>query len=159
MKRIIGLCQSVIRGTEDPHPGMIDHTCVKSPVNQQPQFPQPLFPPPQKQDRSRIQISHSQQSFPPQPLFLLPRSPQLLLPQPLPQPPPQNSKRMIQMQLLPKIPLPQLLLPQELLQPQFVAVKSLIFSASTFYLCSIVCGGACQCFRKRLAIISAYSKI
>lgn len=153
MKRIIGLCQSVIRGTEDPHPGMIDHTCVKSPVNQQPQFPQPLLPPPQKQDKSRIQISHSQQSFPPQPLFLLPRSPQLLLPQPLPQPPPQNSKRMIQMQLLPKIPLPQLLLPQELLQPQFVAVKSLIFSASTFYLCSIVCGGACQCFRKRLAII------
>lgn len=54
---------------------------------------------------------------------------------------------------------PQLLLPQELLQPQFVAVKSLIFSASTFYLCSIVCGGACQCFRKRLAIISGYSKI
>ena len=158
MKRIIRLCQSVIRGTEDPHPGMIDHTCVKSPVNQQPQFPQPLLPPPQKQDRSRIQISHSQQSFPPQPLFLLPRSPQLLLPQPLPQPP-QNSKRMIQMQLLPKIPLPQLLLPQELLQPQFVAVKSLIFSASTFYLCSIVCGGACQCFRKRLAIISGYSKI
>lgn len=159
MKRIIRLCQSIIRGTEDPHPGMIDHTCVKSPVNQQPQFPQPLLPPPQKQDRSRIQISHSQQSFPPQPLFLLPRSPQLLLPQPLPQPPPQNSKRMIQMQLLPKIPLPQLLLPQELLQPQFVAVKSLIFSASTFYLCSIVCGGACQCFRKRLAIISGYSKI
>ena len=150
MKRIIGLCQSVIRGTEDPHPGMIDHTCVKSPVNQQPQFPQPLFPPPQKQDRSRIQISHSQQSFP-----------QLLLPQPLPQPPPQNSKRMIQMQLLPKIPLLQLLLllQELLLQPQFVAVKSLIFSASTFYLCSIVCGGACQCFRKRLAIISGYSKI
>lgn len=29
MKRIIRLCQSVIRGTEDPHPGMIDHTCVK----------------------------------------------------------------------------------------------------------------------------------
>ena len=28
MKRIIRLCQSVIRGTEDPHPGMIDHTCV-----------------------------------------------------------------------------------------------------------------------------------
>ena len=127
MKRIIRLCQSVIRGTEDPHPGMIDHTCVKSPVNQQPQFPQPLLPPPQKQDRSRIQISHSQQSFPPQPLFLLPRSPQLLLPQPLPQPP-QNSKRMIQMQLLPKIPLPQLLLllQELLLQPQFVAVKSLI---------------------------------
>ena len=147
MKRIIRLCQSVIRGTEDPHPGMIDHTCVKSPVNQQPQFPQ--------QDRSRIQISHSQQSFPPQPLFLLPRSPQLLLPQPLPQPPPQNSKRMIQMQLLPKIPLLQLLLllQELLLQPQFVAVKSLIFSASTFYLCSIVCGRACQCFRKRLAII------
>ena len=140
MKRIIRLCQSVIRGTEDPHPGMIDHTCVKSPVNQQPQFPQPLLPPPQKQDRSRIQISHSQQSFPPQPL---------------PQPPPQNSKRMIQMQLLPKIPLLQLLLllQELLLQPQFVAVKSLIFSASTFYLCSIVCGGACQCFRKRLAII------
>jgi hypothetical protein len=88
-------------------------------------------------------------------LFLLPRSPQLLLPQPLPQPPPQNSKRMIQMQLLPKIPLLQLLLllQELLLQPQFVAVKSLIFSASTFYLCSIVCGGACQCFRKRLAII------
>ena len=101
------------------------------------------------------QISHSQQSFPPQPLFLFPRSPQLLLPQPLPQPPPQNSKRMIQMQLLPKIPLLQLLLllQELLLQPQFVAVKSLIFSASTFYLCSIVCGGACQCFRKRLAII------
>lgn len=134
MKRIIRLCQSVIRGTEDPHPGMIDHTCVKSPVNQQPQFPQPLLPPPQKQDRSRIQISHSQQSFPPQPLFLFPRSPQLLLPQPLPQPPPQNSKRMIQMQLLPKIPLLQLLLllQELLLQPQFVAVKSLIFSASTF---------------------------
>ena len=96
-----------------------------------------------------------QPSFPPQPLFLLPRSPQLLLPQPLPQPPPQNSKRMIQMQLLPKIPLLQLLLllQELLLQPQFVAVKSLIFSASTFYLCSIVCGGACQCFRKRLAII------
>ena len=36
------------------------------------------------------------------------------------------------MQLLPKIPLPQLLLPQELLQPQFVAVKSLIFSVQTF---------------------------
>lgn len=134
MKRIIRLCQSIIRGTEDPHPGMIDHTCVKSPVNQQPQFPQPLLPPPQKQDRSRIQISHSQQSFPPQPLFLFPRSPQLLLPQPLPQPPPQNSKRMIQMQLLPKIPLLQLLLllQELLLQPQFVAVKSLIFSASTF---------------------------
>ena len=63
------------------------------------------------------------------------------------------------MQLLPKIPLPQLLLPQELLQPQFVAVKSLIFSASTFYLCFIVCGGACQCFRKRLAIIFGYSTI
>ena len=142
MKRIILLCQSVIRGTEDPHPGMIDHTCVKSPVNQQPQFPQPLLPPPQKQDRSRIQISHSQQSLPPQPLLL-------------PQPPPQNSNRMIQMQLLPKIPLQQLLLllQELLLQPQFVAVKSLIFSASTFYLCSIVCGGACQCFRKRLAII------
>lgn len=134
MKGIIRLCQSVIRGTEDPHPGMIDHTCVKSPVNQQPQFPQPLLPPPQKQDRSRIQISHSQQSFPPQPLFLFPRSPQLLLPQPLPQPPPQNSKRIIQMQLLPKIPLLQLLLllQELLLQPQFVAVKSLIFSASTF---------------------------
>ena len=159
MKRIIRLCQSVIRGTEDPHPGMIDHTCVKSPVNQQPQFPQPLLPPPQKQDRSRIQISHSQQSFTPKRLFLLPSSPELFLPQPFPQPPPQNSNRMIQMQLLPKIPLPQLLLPQELLQPQFVAVKSLIFSASTFYLCSIVCGGACQCFRKRLAIISGYSKI
>ena len=142
MKRIIRLCQSVIRGTEDPHPGMIDHTCVKSPVNQQPQFPQPLLPPPQKQDRSRIQISHSQQSFPPQPLLL-------------PQPPQQNKRRMIQMQLLPKIPLLQLLLllQELLLQPQFVAVKSLIFSASTFYLCSIVCGGACQCFRKRLAII------
>ena len=42
---------------------------------------------------------------------------------------------------------------------QFVAVKSLIFSASTFYLCSIVCGGACQCFRKRLAIIFGYSTI
>ena len=122
MKRIIRLCQSVIRGTEDPHPGMIDHTCVKSPVNQQPQFPQPLLPPPQKQDRSRIQISHSQQSFPPQPLFLLPRSPQLLLPQPLPQPPPQNSKRMIQMQLLSK-PHPQLpphpqLFPHPLCPPQ-----------------------------------------
>ena len=122
MKRIILLCQSVIRGTEDPHPRMIDHTCVKSPVNQQPQFPQPLLPPPQKQDRSRIQISHSQQSFPPQPLFLFPRSPQLLLPQPLPQPPPQNSKRMIQMQLLPKIPLQQLLLllQELLLQPQLL---------------------------------------
>ena len=45
------------------------------------------------------------------------------------------------------------MLQELLLQPQFVAVKSLIFSASTFYLCSIVCGGACQCFRKRLAII------
>ena len=82
-----------------------------------------------------------------------------LFTQDIPQPPQQQRSRMIQMQLLPKIPLPQLLLPQELLQPQFVAVKSLIFSASTFYLCSIVCGGACQCFRKRLAIISGYSKI
>lgn len=156
MKGTIRLCQSVIRGYGKSAP-RDDHTCVKRSENQQPQFPQPLLPqpPPQKQDRSRIQISHSQQSFPPQPLLLLPRSPQPLLPQPLPQPPPQNSKRMIQMQLLPKIPLPQLLLllQELLLQPQFVAVKSLIFSASTFYLCSIVCGGACQCFRKRLAII------
>ena len=134
MKRIIRLCQSVIRGTEDPHPGMIDHTCVKSPVNQQPQFPQPLLPPPQKQDRSRNPDQPFATIISAAAVVLLPRSPQLLLPQPLPQPPPQNSKRMIQMQLLPKIPLLQLLLllQELLLQPQFVAVKSLIFSASTF---------------------------
>ena len=46
------------------------------------------------------------------------------------------------MQLLPKIPLLQLLLllQELLLQPQFVAVKSLIFSASTFYLALLYAG-------------------
>ena len=130
---------------------MIDHTCVKSPVNQQPQFPQPLLPPPQKQDRSRIQISHSQQSLPPQPL-LLPSSPQPLL---LPQPPPQNSSRMIQMQLLPKIPLLQLLLllQELLLQPQFVAVKSLILVPPLFIYALLYVGSLSMFPEKTFAII------
>ena len=160
MRAAACLCRSILRGTEKSVPR--SDRAYKAPGDPGKQYQRlatatvvvtaaTAAEAGQKQD----QISHSQQSLPPQPL-LLPSSPQPLL---LPQPPPQNSNRMIQMQLLPKIPLPQWLWPQELLQPQFVAVKSLIFSASTFYLCSIVCGGACQCFRKRLAIISGYSKI
>lgn len=104
--------------------------------------------PPQKQEIRRIQINQSQPSLPPmipppQPLPQPQLLPQLLPPIPLP--PQQNKSRIIQMQL-PNPPLP-LLHPQELLlQPQFVAVKSLMFIASKFYLWFIVCTYACQSF-------------
>lgn len=81
---------------------------------------------PQNAERIRIQIIQSQQ------LLLL--SQELLFPQPPKRPEPllpqkENNKR-IQIQLHP-FPKQELLL-QLLEQPQFVAVKSLIFSASKF---------------------------
>ncbi len=81
-----------------------------------------------KQEIRRIQISQSQ-------LLLLLSHPQpqpLLFPDPNrpPPPPQQERRRMIQIKLLPP---PQLLLPENKLpQPQFVADKSLIISASRF---------------------------
>lgn len=84
--------------------------------------------PPQKQDNRRIQIIHSQQLLLlSQPLLLPqpPKKPPLLLPQ-------QENKRIIQIQLLQLPPKPRELFPQLLEQPQLVAVKSLIFSASKF---------------------------
>lgn len=88
-------------------------------------LPQPL---PQKQERRRIQINHSQQSLPqPQLSLFLPKRP---LPQPQPQllPPQKNNKRMIiQEQLPPKNPFPLQHAFELFPQPQLVAVKSLIF--------------------------------
>lgn len=96
-----------------------------------------LFPPPQKQESSRIQMIHSQPSPPPN--SPLPHPQLLLQPQPLlrppnnpPLPPQQDNSRMIQIQLFPH-PHPlfwELTHPQESLQPQLVAVKSLILIAS-----------------------------
>lgn len=97
---------------------------------------------PQKQERSRIQISHSQQPLLPPPKIPLPQ-PQLSSQPQLPLLPlHRNSKRIIQIQL--PQPHPQLLLfrelphPQESLQPQLVAVKSLIFLPPKGYLCFII---------------------
>ena len=152
MRAAACLCRSILRGTEKSVPR--SDRAYKAPGDPGKQY--------QRLATATVVVTAAtaaeagQKQDPDQPFTAVIAAAAIVVAQ---QPPPQNSNRMIQMQLLPKIPLPQLLLPQELLQPQFVAVKSLIFSASTFYLCSIVCGGACQCFRKRLAIISGYSNI
>jgi len=99
---------------------------------------------------------------------LLPPQPHPLLP---PQPPHANNRRIIQMQLPPK---PQLLLRELFEQPQFVAVKSLIFLPPRIIYALLYAGKHvnvsvffpnfglvffAQYMDKRLELISTYSKI
>jgi len=128
--------------------------------------------PPQKQERRRIQINHSQQLLLSQSSPHLPKKPFPQLPQPLPLQ--KNNKMIIQIQLPPKKPF---LLQHALLdaQPQLVAVKSLIvllppnFIYGLFYAWRHVNVSVeryifftlvgTQHMDKRLALISIYSKI